>query len=246
MEETSLETFRKISKRRNTIRWSVVLFFFVFITAITIIALANQIESETFYIIYTVIILGGAVLVFGIVIFPFFRTVEAPTMDDGKLVPASEPQEEVFLEEIRNTIIYWFTIPFALLFFATSFTFLFEGDYVSVLIFVIVVFFFVSIAVLFDRLVIMADKEQVVVAMGPLRAVLSYDQIRTIRPIAIKPWKEYMGFGKRLGPDGSIGYIIPIKTGVRMEIANKSPLVVTMRKTQEFTNFVRYHRNNQA
>ena len=53
-----------------------------------------------------------------------------------------------------------------------------------------------------------------------------------------------MGVGKRLGPDGSIGYIAYLKTGVKMELKNEKVYVATLRNPQELVDFIRYFRKN--
>jgi hypothetical protein len=54
-----------------------------------------------------------------------------------------------------------------------------------------------------------------------------------------------MGIGKRVGPDGAIGYIVNKKTGVRIETTDNRIIVVTLDHPQELTDYVR-HLKSQA
>ena len=100
--------------------------------------------------------------------------------------------------------------------------------------------FFLLVIILFDPLVITADSERVLLKLGPIKNAILIGEIATIRSVIVRPLRDYMGVGKRLGPDGSIGYIANIKTGVRIELNDGKTYVVSAKNPQEFVDYIRY------
>ena len=133
-------------------------------------------------------------------------------------------------------IILYILVPLMLIMIAAGA--LFIDPYVTAINFVTVAFFAVILAT-FWKLSIEADGKEVHFHYGPFGKRLEIDEIATIRPVAVHPLKDYMGWGIRMGPDGSIGYISSGRTGVRIETRRGKIYVVTCNRPQELVDLVR-------
>ena len=135
-------------------------------------------------------------------------------------------------------------IPFIIVF--TGFTgwYLYTSDYSQGLIYGLTSLFFILVIVVFDPMVVAADSEKIILKLGPIKNTILIKDIATIRSVEVRPLRDYMGVGKRLGSDGSIGYIAYLKTGVKMELKDKKVYVATLKNPQDLVDFVRYFRKN--
>ena len=238
------EEYLKSISTKNIKRWVVVFVFFIGVTGLSILPLLTSISTGGYFLFMVLFIIVGAILMVYYIILPYFKQVNPPNLPDT-IVEPQQPESTVFLEEIRVTIIYWFTMPGFLVFLAFVPIFVFQEEYTQAIIFLGSALFFLMIALLFDTLIIVADPTKLKVSTGPLSTVFDLQNIDSIRPTFIRPWRDYMGFGKRVGPDGSLGYIAPMNTAVRIELVEGKTHVITLRKTQELTNFVRYYRGEE-
>jgi hypothetical protein len=114
-----------------------------------------------------------------------------------------------------------------------------RGNYQATMINGILVLFFFLITVWFEKMELVGSTEELLIKFGPFRDRIELPKIISSRSTTIKPWGTYLGYTKRVGSDGSIGYITGTTTGVRLEIEGKRNFVLSTRQPQILVNYIR-------
>jgi len=238
---TDMQLYNKLTKKRTKIRWLSVLVFFTVVMVLSFLPFIVEIDEGIYSIVLLVIIFGGGAVMLSILGHPYFNRIELPRTAekqvDGKVYFG---EGSVFTEELTLKLLYYLTLPLIALFAGFTFYAIIQEEHIEALSLGAGSLFFLLVIILFGRLSIVANSENVKIALGPLKTDISIQEIKSIIPTTIRPIRDYMGIGKRLGPDGAIGYIVFLKTGIRIELEDGKVYVVTMRKAQELTDFVRF------
>ncbi len=101
--------------------------------------------------------------------------------------------------------------------------------------------FIALIAILFHRLDIEVDKKLVHFHWGLFGKKLKINEITEIRPVAVHPLRDFMGYGIRTGSDGSLGYISNSKFGVKITTTEGRTYTVSTNKPMEICELVRWY-----
>lgn len=256
MERKTFESFNKIIKKRNFIRWASVIVYLIIIAIFSIIPLLLPFVFKPISTFYIFFISGFSIismfLLLLILTFPYGNKVYIPESTSHHTLKQnldnildSNFYEEVKIPHVR--IIIWFV-----LFFVGIVTFvliLFLGFMVSLVHAIVVSFVNALITALliiglivFGKITIILNPEQMIVSFGPFKDKIIYNDIKSIQSTAIRPLKDFMGLGRRVGSDGSLGYIAG-KVGIRIELINKNIFVISTKEPQYIINFISKHKS---
>ena len=242
MKETELEIYQNTTARRTKIRWMSVIIYLIAVLGSTLLLFIFVDDVEKYEYTYTLIVLGGSLILIVLVLFPFFIKITPPRRPDG--VPGvstrSFDPDSTFIMNDKLKLASYLVFPISMFMLAMAYFSFSQESYIEVIIFVVVGTLITLILYILDTISVVADKNQILLSLGPFKNIIEMENIDTIRPISVRPFRDFMGIGKRLGPDGAIGYIAYKKTGVRIETTDNKIFVVTMDNPQEFTDFVRY------
>lgn len=77
------------------------------------------------------------------------------------------------------------------------------------------------------------------VGMGPIKSRTKIKDIESIRSVAVRPWRDFLGRGFRVKTDGARGFIAGRGPGVEFTKSNGKRVTVSVRDPQAFVDFVR-------
>ncbi|NIP36078.1 MAG: hypothetical protein GWN18_14050 [Thermoplasmata archaeon] len=137
---------------------------------------------------------------------------------------------------IRFDLILYIMLP-VILFMAALM--LFISDRTTVIILGVTTAGITAIMLAFLNFEVKADMEALSFRFGPFGKVLPLDSITSIGVTRVNAMKDYMGYGVRVGPDGSIGYILRGGGGFRVETQDGKRYVVTIPEPEGLVEYVR-------
>jgi len=223
-------------RRWNIIRWtSVGVYMLVTFLMVGAMLIFPGYEGAL-GIAMTVFVFSGLVVLLIVLSLPQVMVRRPIPVPDGSLDIRPGPAIKEFRDQVRMDLVLYLIIPLiAILLLTGAIGF---DPAVSAINFVAAAFFAVILSI-FWRLSIEADIKEVHFHYGPFGKRLEVHEIATIRPVAVHPLKDYMGWGIRMGPDGSIGYISSGRTGVRIETKGGKAYVVSCNRPQDLVDLVR-------
>lgn len=246
MENNEFEIYKKTIARRTKIRWMSVIIYLIVILASTVILIAFVGDLEQYEYAYTIIVLGGSVVLIVLIIFPYFNKITPPKRPDGLsgVSTKSFDPDSVFVMIDKLKLVWYLTIPISTFMGAMTIYSIIRESYIEAIILIASGTLIILVLFILDTISLLADKDQILVRLGPFKDIIPMKDVETIRPVSVRPFRDFMGIGKRLGPDGAIGYISYKKTGVRIETKDDKIFVITLDNPQEFTEFVRYFKQS--
>lgn len=108
----------------------------------------------------------------------------------------------------------------------------------------IVLGFFVVTGLVLSKITVEVSSGIMTLKFGPFRDILDVDDIKTIRIVEVNPMSIYHGYGKRVGKDGSTGYIAAGDKGVRIEMNGGKVFVITLDDPHELLAVVKKNQDN--
>ncbi|MHC4307970.1 MAG: hypothetical protein ACYSR7_05030 [Planctomycetota bacterium] len=248
MEQKEINDYFKTIERRNKLRTMSVLIFIVLIVLLRLLPTLFGKQFESFEFIFVLVTVFGSLLLILMLIYPYFSKITPPHRVDGELISSETigiefDRESVIMYSMKIMIIYYIGIPISILAYGFTLWAFFEAYYFVAAISAGTGTVLIGVILILGKINLIADKHQIRVGLGPLKDVINMEDVVTIRPISVRPFRDFMGLGKRVGPDGSIGYIVNKKTGVRIETTDNRIIVITLDNPQEFTDFVRYFKS---
>lgn len=244
MKNNEFEIYQKTIARRTKIRWMSIIIYLIIILSSTAILVMFIEDLEQYEYVYTLIVLGGSLILIILVIFPYFNKITPPKRLDG--LPGVSTKtfdpDSIFLMNDNLKLALYLAFPISTFILGMAIYSFVQEDYIEAIILVTVGTLVILILYMLDTISLIADGDQILVSLGPFKDIIKMKDVETIRPVSVRPIRDFMGIGKRLGPDGAIGYIAYKKTGVRIETTDNKIIVVTMDNPQEFADFVRYFR----
>jgi len=148
-----------------------------------------------------------------------------------------------YYNEQLMTVVLKIVIPMIIIYsIASVWMFLTEGISIAIYFFATLAFF-VFIALMFSKVTIQLSSGILKIKLGPFNDELKIDEIVSIRSVKVKSMGTYFGYGKRVGVDGSIGYIAGSKTGVRILMKNGKTYVISHNNPQDMVDVLRYAKN---
>ncbi|MCE7735649.1 MAG: hypothetical protein GPJ54_12270 [Candidatus Heimdallarchaeota archaeon] len=250
MSDNNFEEYYQVLRKRNKVRWITVFVYFSLIILFIFIPFIFEIDESVYTSLIVVMVFGGGAILFYVLIYPYFNEVEVPQNLDGAQIEEVHGVTEVtedstFNEDVRLRIIYFIVSPFIIIFTVLSIYFLLRENYDQGLEYMIITLFFALVLIIFNKITITADRNAILIKLGPFKDKIDMKNVKSIEPVIVRPIRDYMGVGKRVGPDGSIGYIAYLNTGVRITRHEEKDIVVTLKQTQVLTQLVRYFKTLQ-
>jgi hypothetical protein len=236
------------SKRLNKIRWAVVLIYLVLVLGISFLPMISESlvggNMYTYSISLTAIVVIGTFVVIAAVFSPYFIGRKGPVVPDGMLVdgvPKVMPSMPPYIEAIRFDLMIWITAPLVIVF--AALVVILPSVEMFIIMGVTMAFLLILIAI-FGTLEVRCDNRELSFRFGPIGKRVPIDDIVSIRPTSVHALRDFMGYGLRVGPDGTIGYIVSGNVGVRISLRDKKEYVVTIPNPQDLVNYVRMVRKS--
>ncbi len=249
VNEGNIETYNeyttRVRKRRQWRNTIAILFPIITITiAFMAILLGN---GNTEYVMtIPIVAVSGSVIVLLTLAYPYLRPLNPPRYPDVNLVAPQKPESLYYYEVIHNKLLYYLTLPFFIGEIAFAGWSFYQGETLAAIVLTAAGFFFLLILVAFDHISIRIDNSSMDISLGPIKTTIPISDIETIRPVSIDWWGDYLGFGKRISPDGTIGVISTIRTGARIELKSGKTYEVSSNDPQALVNFVRFQRQPET
>lgn len=223
----------------SKLRWFAVTIFMIVLIPIILVPLYMDLPERIFGPIIAAYSLGGAALLIYIMIRPYLkrrsRAKSKSIMDDY------EPQKIPSTDEVYHERITMKAFIFAFLIAAIvmSTTIFFVPDVRSVSFgMIIVLIILIIVGYFFRALDVKCDNKHLSFHFGPFGKDVPIKQIKNIEVTNVRPLKDFMGWGHRIGPDGSIGYIAAGNKGVKIDLKNSKAYVLTVRHPKRLVKHV--------
>lgn len=236
-----LKEYERYHQSIIRMRWLAVGFYLISVIALTIIP--AMVDAERFENIGDVI--GFVVIIetiglLAIIAYPFLANRSPPRPPPVmKLVgdvdrPAID-LTRIWFERVRLKMIVLGAVIVIVIFAVTAVNSSSPDDASWLLIGLAIL---VVVLLIFSHLEISCSPKALSFHYGPFGKTFPLERIERIRAVSVNPLKEYMGWGIRVGADGSIGYIAAGKVGVRIELDEGKDYVVTVSDPQSLVDYV--------
>jgi hypothetical protein len=242
MNDTYDEFKRKV-KKRDWVRLAVIIFGIISVTGWVIYSAIGELGRTGNYLFIGIAVVFYTVVLVVYVIYPLAKPLDRPVVEDREVIDLSEeyPQDEYY--EVLHYKLMHIVSPFVMAIFASFAIWgLVEGGelYLLTIVHGSLFAFYTLVFVSLRRIKITGTPKGLRVRFGPIRTKIQFSDIVSARPTVINPWKTYLGFGWRIGSDGSIGYITEVRTGIRLEIkGRRRNYVISSHQPQVLVNYIR-------
>ena len=207
-------------------------------------------EEESLGLAMGVVTIFGLVPLFYILNLPYMKWKKEKIIPDTKVIEdvsrIREPGNKHIIDHVPiHFILGLFIFIILIISIGPYFYPIINGESVSLemTIYTFVTVGFIGlIGALFWRLEIEVNEEFMRFHWGPFGKKVPLEDIETIRPVIIRPLRDYMGYGIRSGPDGAVGYISHSKVGVRLQIKGGRTYVVSTHNPDEICDLVKWAR----
>jgi MFS family permease len=234
---TGYEDWSGRRKRITMMRWGTVIAYIIIVTVVSLLYPFVDMEEWAFTILVLIVSLGGMCVVFAAMLYPYFKKEREPVVPDGEIVErVSLPSVGPFHESVKMDILLYVMVPLIIMYAAIM---VIVPDPLMIIIMVIVIAFLLILVLFFYSLEIHCDGRTLSFHYGPIGKDIPVEEVESIRPTAVHALKDFMGYGIRMGPDGSVGYIAKGNVGVKVTVKNGKEYVITMTDPQGLVDCVR-------
>lgn len=229
-------------QRTVRLRWTTTIVYFVIVMVGAFLPFFwPELDEGVFVTVYLVIVIGGAVLLMVILSIPLVRPPGGDvTVKDGLAIEDGVTRKlrpgETYYLRVRFNLILYIMVPIVVVMAATM---LFIQDRTSVIILGVTTAAMTILALIFINFEVRADREMLSFKFGHFGKELPLDSITSIRVTKVNALKDFMGYGVRLGPDGTIGYILQGDVGFRVETEEGKRYVVTIPQPEGLVEYVK-------
>ena len=237
------------AQRNVRLRWSATIVYIVLVIAFSLLPfLFPDLDEGAFVTIYMIVVIGGALLLMVILTRPLMRQPgEAVKVMDGLVVEAGVARKlrpgETYYFRMRFNLVLYIMVPI-IIFMAVLMVFI--PDRTAVMIIGVVTGVNVVISLIFINFEVKADLERLSFKFGYFGKELPLDTITNISVTKVNAMKDFMGYGVRLGPDGTIGYILQGKVGFRVETEKGKRYVVTIPDPEDLVEYIKAAKAERA
>lgn len=222
MKYLSPEEYAQTIDKRNKIRYySIILFCLSVLLAIAFTFISPFNDTSTLAIVM-IWFLASFVIFFYILIKPYFDQVYPERAETDSL----NPTHVEYHEEVKFKLLQYIIIPI-LTFNVIAIPFIVPTGVWPTIIAAFTAIFLLIIFLVFGHIRIHYDGQTLRVRFGPLKDKFAISDITRIENIQVRAIKDYLGYGKRLGPDGSIGYIVRGGKAIRLVMNNSKIYVIS-------------------
>ena len=230
------------AQRTVRLRWTATIVYIVVVIVGTFMPFIwREMDEGVFVTVYLVIVIGGALLLIVILSRPLMRppggdvsVKDGLAMEDG-VTRKLRPGETYYLR-VRFNLILYIMVPTVVVMAAMM---LFIPDQTTVIILGITTAGLTVLVLIFINFEVKADRETLSFKFGHFGKELPLDSIRSITVTKVNAMKDFMGYGVRIGPDGTIGYILQGDVGFRVETAEGKRYVVTIPEPDGLVEYVK-------
>ncbi|MFP4051463.1 MAG: hypothetical protein ACLFVB_06960 [Thermoplasmata archaeon] len=230
-----------------SVRWVSVIVYILLLIPIILISLYTDLAEKTYGILISVYSIGGAGIIIYTVMRPYLKRrkrVESVSSVDDYKPEGVGTTEEIYHEKVISKI-FVLALVIATLIIGITTYFIPDSQSISyglvaVLVILLVVGYF------FRVLKVKCDNKYLSFHFGPIGKDVPLNKIKNIDVTNVRPLKDFMGWGHRIGPEGSIGYIAAGNKGVKIDLENGKTYVITVKNPKRLINHVnkmkeRYH-----
>jgi hypothetical protein len=230
------ETFRSY----NRFRWAVVIAYVVMVMVVAFLPLFVDWEETVLVWLILGVTFGGMIFLFAVLFKPYIKRPDTTVVRDGLVVDSGVVRKlrpgETFRDVIRFDLVLYIVLPVIILLVVLM---VLIPDPAVIAIQGVVVGLLAIIALIFNNLLVEADRSTLSFHFGPIGRRIPLGDVDSIRAVAVHALKEFMGWGIRVGPDGTIGYIASGKVGVRIAVSDGKEYVLTVNDPQAMVEYVR-------
>ncbi len=224
-------------RRINRIRWGTVIIYMVLVFGVSSLPYLIEIEEMLFATLDLAVVFGGMIAVFAALLYPYLKKEREPVVPDGILVErVSPPSAGPFHETVKMTALPLAMVPLIIVYLAIM---VMIPEPLLILIMAIVIVFLLVLMLLFYTLEVYCDGTTLSFHFGPIGKDVPVEEIESIRATVVHSLKDFMGYGIRMGPDGSVGYIATGNVGVKVSLKNGKQYVITLKDPQALVDCVR-------
>lgn len=228
-----------VSRKRNRITAIII---YSFISTIAVV-LPIYINDSRIIILTVFVIFGGLAILFYILLSPLRNPLELHNSTDDELVVPQEGSLEYY-DEQPMTVVLKIVIPMIIIY-SVATVWIYFTETTEAIYFFAALVFFVTIALVFSKVTICISSGNILIKLGPFNDLLKISEIVSMRVVAVKSMGTYFGYGKRVGVDGSIGYITGSKTGVRILMKNGRTYIISHNNPQNLVNVLQYSKKSE-
>jgi hypothetical protein len=229
-------------QRMIRLRWVVTMVYIIIVIAGGFVPfLWPELDEGLFVVVYMVMVVGGALALILVLTSPLLRPPRSDVSVADGLAKESgvtrklRPGETFYLQTRFNLILY-IMVPMIILMAALM---VYIDDMTTRVIMGVVTAFLAILAAIFINFTVKADRRTLSFKFGPFGKVLPLSDIRLIRVTKVSAMKDFMGYGVRIGPDGTIGYITQGDVGFRVETVDEKRYVVTIPEPEQLVEYVK-------
>ena len=237
------------AQRNVRLRWFSTIVYIILVIAFTfLLFLFPDLDEGAFLTFYLIVVIGGAILLMAILSRPLMRPPgEDVKIMDGLVSEAGVARKlrpgETYYLRMRFNLILYIMVP---MIFFMAVLMLFIPERTAVIIIGVVTVVMVVIALIFINFEVKADLETLSFKFGYFGKELPLDTITHISVTKVNAMKDFMGYGVRIGPDGTIGYILQGEVGFRVETDKGKRYVVTIPDPEELVEYVKAAKAERA
>jgi len=230
------------AQRTNRMRWLATIVYIVLVLALTFLPfLYPDMEEGAFVTFYMIVVIGGAITLIGILTRPLMR----PPGEDVKAMDGLASEAGV-ARKLRPGETYYLRIRFKMIMYIMVPVIIFMGvlmiviqDTTALVINGLVTLLLVVVTIFFMNFEVKADLDNLSFKFGYFGTVLPMDSITLIKATKVNALKDFMGWGVRIGPDGTKGYILQGDVGFRVETDKGKKYVVTIPDPEDLVEYVK-------
>jgi glucan phosphoethanolaminetransferase (alkaline phosphatase superfamily) len=190
MEQKEIDIYLKTIDRRNKIRWMSVIIYLTAVLIVTLFLVLFSDSLERYEYLYALTVVGGSALLIVLLISPYFNKITPPKRPDGQIISQTEMKttddyNKVINYNMKLWLAYYLAVPIVILEFGLTAWAYQQEDYLSSIIYAGVGTLLILIIYVFDTVSLLADKDKIIIRLGPLKDVINMSDVETIRPVSI-------------------------------------------------------------
>ncbi len=234
--------YEKALNKVRVIRWTSIIVYILLICGISILPIMVEMDLILAIVLNLIVTFGGLAVLIGILLYVHKMLPKRPDPSDrGRPIRKLRHLPPTYQEEHHLWLMYMICVPIVGLLAVIG---ILIPDLITRLIMAASIVFLVVIMVMFSRMTIVLSHDKMSMKFGPIGKTFPIRSIDSIKVVPIDWWKDYMGQGYRIGPDGSKGFIMGTKQGIRMTLDDGQVFVVSAKKPQYIVDYVRTARDS--
>lgn len=230
------------AQKEVRLRWATTIVYIILVTMGAFVPfLWPEMDEGVFVTVYMIIVIGGAILLMVILTRPLIkppggdiRVKDGLAIEEG-VTRKLRPGETYYLRMRFNLILY-ILLPVVLFMAALMF---FIDDLTTNIIMGGTTAFIAILGLIFINFEVRADRHTLSFKFGYFGKELPLESIKSISVTKVRAMKDFMGYGVRIGPDGTIGYILQGDVGFRVETEKGKRYVVTIPEPEGLVEYVK-------